>query len=243
MINPFPHLLVLGHRGAPADALENTLRSFELALRHGADGVEIDVRAAQDQTPVVIHDATLERTFGVEGAVADLTWPAIQRITGGRLPSLQQVTAWAAASGAWLNVEMKTSGVEAETLQILAGHGLTERAFLSSFDPDIVAKLGQIAPEARRFFLTETWDDAARDRLTDSGAVGVCLQVDAATPLALEVIRHEGLPVVVWTVDEPARIVQLASAGVAGIITSQPARGVAALRAIHAVPSPRYRTS
>jgi glycerophosphoryl diester phosphodiesterase len=230
MSNPFPHLLILGHRGAPAEALENTLRAFELALRRGADGVELDVRPAEDGTPVVIHDDGLERTFGMSGLVSELSWPALQRLTGARLPSFEQAAAWAAASGAWLNVELKAEGVEAEVIRILRGHGLMSRAFLSSFDEAIVARVGEVAPDALRFFLTETWDDAAHDRLNRSGAAGVCLRVDAATPLALEVLRHEGLPVVVWTVDDVTRIGHLLAAGVAAIITNHPETGVAARR-------------
>jgi glycerophosphoryl diester phosphodiesterase len=231
MSNPFPHVLVLGHRGAPAEALENTLRAFELAIRAGADGVELDVRPARDGTPVVIHDDALERTFGIAGRVSEMSWPALQRVTGARLPSFEQVAAWAAASGAWLNVELKAGGAEDEVIRILRRDDLMRRTFLSAFDAEVVARVGEVAPDALRFFLTESWDDAALDRLNRSGAAGVCLRVDAATPLALEVLGHEGLPVVVWTVDDPVRIRHLLAAGVAGIITNHPDAAVAARRA------------
>jgi glycerophosphoryl diester phosphodiesterase len=52
-------LLIIGHRGAAAVAPENTLASFEAAIRVGADGVEFDVRLSRDGVPVVIHDETL----------------------------------------------------------------------------------------------------------------------------------------------------------------------------------------
>lgn len=230
MASPFPHLLVLGHRGAPAEAPENTLESFALALRQGADGVEIDVRSAADGTPVVVHDETLARTFGLDGEVSRLTWPALHRLSGARLPSLQQVAAWAAAAGAWLNVELKARGAEAETVEILREHGLLERTFFSSFQVQVVARLAGLAPPERLFLLTESWDEAAHDRRVASGAAGVCLRVDAATPLALEVLRQEGLPVVVWTVDDPVRISRLAASGIAALITNRPADAVAALR-------------
>src|SRR5687768_8195818 len=115
MHNPFPRPLILGHRGAPYDAPENTLASFARALEQGADGVELDVRRARDGVPVIIHDETLDRTSGARGRVADLDWPAIERLTTAGLPSLEQAAGWAAASGAWLNVEIKTPRVEAAT--------------------------------------------------------------------------------------------------------------------------------
>lgn len=230
MSNPFPRLLILGHRGAPDEATENTLESLALAVRQGADGVELDVRVTADGVPVVIHDDTLERTFGLPGVVSKLTWPALQRVTEARLPSLQQVAAWAAASGAWVNVELKSGGAEEEIVGIVEQHELLPRTFFSSFDPAAVAAIGRACPDARRFFLTERWDDKARDGLVASGASGLCLRGDAASAVTLEVLRQEGLPVVVWTVDDRSRMLELARNQVAAIITNRPATAVAALR-------------
>jgi glycerophosphoryl diester phosphodiesterase len=230
MTSPFPQLLVLGHRGAPDEELENTLASFARAVAHGAHGVEIDVRPAADGTPIVIHDDALERTFGVRGSVASLSWPSLQRLTGARLPSLQQVAAWAAAAGAWLNVELKAGGAEEAALEIVRSHGLCDRCFFSSFDDRLVARIGELDPDASRFLLAEEWNDSVRNRLVASGAAGLCLRVDAASALTLESLRQEGLPVVVWTVDDAERIGRLVRSGVAALITNRPAEAVAAVR-------------
>jgi glycerophosphoryl diester phosphodiesterase len=222
MHDPFHRPLILGHRGAPFDAPENTLRSFARALEHGADGVELDIRRSRDGVPVVIHDETLDRTTPARGRVADHAWSALERLTTGALPSLQQAAAWASSAGAWLNVEIKAPGAEAATLDVLRETRLLDRTFLSSFHAEVVAEVGRLAPEARRYLLTDAWDEAAQQAVAESGAQGVCLKVDAATPLTLEVLRNDGLPVVVWTVDAPARIRELLIAGVAGIITNRP---------------------
>jgi glycerophosphoryl diester phosphodiesterase len=222
MHNPFPRTLILGHRGAPNEAPENTLASFARALEQGADGVELDVRRARDGVPVVIHDDALERTSGIRGRVADLEWPALARLTGATLPSLEQAAAWAAASGAWLNVEIKAPRVEEATLEVLRTAGLVERSFVSSFDPAIVAEVGRLEPSLLRFLLTEAWDEAAQNAVAESDAHGVCLHIDAATPLTLEVLRNDALPVVIWTVDTPSRIRELLEAGVAALITNRP---------------------
>lgn len=228
MSNPFPHPLVLGHRGAPLNAPENTLRSFALAMEQGADGVELDVQRAADGVPVVIHDGTLERTTTASGAVADHAWSALQRMTEAQLPSLEQAAAWAASAGAWLNVEIKARDVERATLDVLRRTGGLQRVVISSFHADVVERVGHLAPEVHRFLLTDEWDDEAQRAVAHSGAQGVCLRVDAATDLALEVLRSEALPVIVWTVDSPQRMRQLLLAGVAGLITNRPDLGVAA---------------
>ena len=54
--------LIIGHRGASADAPENTLAAFALALEQGADGIELDVQLCADGVPVVMHDDTVDRT-------------------------------------------------------------------------------------------------------------------------------------------------------------------------------------
>jgi glycerophosphoryl diester phosphodiesterase len=223
MSNPFPRPLILGHRGAPFDAAENTLRSFTVALRQGADGVEVDVRGASDGVPVVIHDETLQRTMSHSARVADHPWPALQTLSAAQLPSLQQVTAWAAAAQAWLNVEIKSPGVEAAAIADLRAAGMLPHSFISSFHPGVVVETRRLAPECPSFLLTSAWDEAAQEAIASTGANGVCLHVDAATPLALEVLHRQNLPVVVWTVDSPDRMRELLYAGVAAIITNRPA--------------------
>lgn len=75
--------LIIAHRGASAIAPENTLAAFSRAIEAGADGVEFDVRLSKDGLPVVMHDATLARTAGIDGRVADLTAEQLSRLDAG----------------------------------------------------------------------------------------------------------------------------------------------------------------
>ena len=75
--------LIIAHRGASALAPENTIAAFAKALESGADGVEFDVRLSKDGVPVVIHDATLLRTAGVNYQVADLTAEQLADVDAG----------------------------------------------------------------------------------------------------------------------------------------------------------------
>lgn len=61
---------ILGHRGAPREAPENTLSSLRRALELGLDGVEYDVHACLTGEPILLHDETLERTTTLCGPVA-----------------------------------------------------------------------------------------------------------------------------------------------------------------------------
>jgi len=220
---------VLGHRGAAAEAPENTLPAFELALAQGADGVELDVRITADGIPVVIHDTTVDRTTGGTGAVrtfraAELA--ALDAGGGAGVPSLEDAARWAAARGCWLNVELKEPGTEAATVEVLRSADLGRRTIVSSFDAGVVAEVGRLDPELTRYLLTERWDAAAARAVRACGAAGVCLGLHGSTTVALDALAAESLPVVVWTADEPDRIRRLLASGVAAIISNIPAVAV-----------------
>ncbi|WP_254591337.1 glycerophosphodiester phosphodiesterase [Methanocella conradii] len=63
---------IVGHRGAPGQAPENTLLSFERAMQIGVDWIEFDVRRSRDGVLVVIHDETVDRTTDGSGRVRDM---------------------------------------------------------------------------------------------------------------------------------------------------------------------------
>jgi len=85
---------IIAHRGASASAPENTLSSFYLAVDQEAAAIELDVRLSSDGWPVVIHDATVDRTTNGQGAVSKLTVKELQSLDagdGGPVPTLDQV--------------------------------------------------------------------------------------------------------------------------------------------------------
>lgn len=222
-MSPFPHPLVLGHRGSPREAPENTLQSFGKAFLAGADGVELDVQRSSDGVPVITHDDSLERVWGVRRQVSRLACSAIQQLTGAQVPSFEQIAAWSAASGAWVNVELKAAGVEPEVARLIDRFGIRDRVVISSFDAGVLAEVGRVDARLTRFFLTERWDDAAQSAFDRSGASGVCLSEAAATGAILQDLGTRALPVIVWTVNDAARVGELLRQGVAGIISDLPA--------------------
>ncbi len=72
--------LIFGHRGARYSAPENSIPSFENALKFGADGVELDVHLTKDGKLVVIHDSTLKRINGSNMLIRDLTFEDIKKL-------------------------------------------------------------------------------------------------------------------------------------------------------------------
>ncbi len=249
---PFPTLaegraLVFGHRGASADAPENSLSAFREAMRQGADGVELDVRLCGSGEVVVSHDATLERVAGepIEIArsslsrlrAADLGRGRHERYHGERVPTLEEVLN-ALPPGALVDVELKGEGVAdhrlvRRTLEVIAACG--ERSIvLTSFHPVLLAAARAMAPRTPAGILFEPLQRVgvrlAFGRLVGAALVGA--EHSLCTPKTVEAWHGQGFAVAAWTVDEPAEIERLCAAGVDVIISNRPAVAVETVRRV-----------
>jgi len=110
---------VIAHRGASAQAPENTLAAIALAVEQGAKWVEIDVNRSIDGTLFVHHDDTLNRCTNGEGYLVAKTAEELatldagswfdQRYANEKLPTLQQVCDLLKPHGTGVNLEIKTT--------------------------------------------------------------------------------------------------------------------------------------
>src|SRR5690242_3618303 len=76
-------MLLFAHRGASADAPENTLDAFREAVAQGADGVELDVRVCGSGEVVVCHDEDLLRLAGIDWRVSRTPYRKLKRLDVG----------------------------------------------------------------------------------------------------------------------------------------------------------------
>jgi glycerophosphoryl diester phosphodiesterase len=230
---------VLGHRGASAEAPENTLAAFRLAIDQGADGVELDVRRCATGEVVVFHDEDARRIAGAPLRIRDTPLAALraldagahkgERFRGERVPLLAEVLE--ALPGAVVNVELKSDGLDrrlaAAAARVIAAARAADRVIVSSFDFRLLAAFRAAAPALPLGLL---FDAAHPWRLRT--AVAVRLLGPAAvhpdrrlvTPARVERWRARGLAVNVWTVDEPEEVERLARLGVSAIISNTPGR-------------------
>ena len=134
--------LIIGHRGACADAPENTLVAFALALEQNADGIELDVQLSADGAPIIMHDATVDRTCDGVGRVADMTLAELRQLTIDNdhpVPTLDDLFALLGRRTLY-NVELKALGLDdgglAETVaRCVVAHDVADCVLVSSFSP------------------------------------------------------------------------------------------------------------
>ncbi len=85
---------IIGHRGAPALAPENTIESFKKAIEAGAHYLECDVHVSLDGRLVVIHDDRLDRTTNGTGYVRNFTLAELKALTlkdDLKIPTIEEV--------------------------------------------------------------------------------------------------------------------------------------------------------
>ncbi len=225
-------LFLYAHRGASAEAPENTLAAFRRALEVGADGIELDVHLSADRVPVVIHDDTLERTTDGGGPVAGFTAAALGELDAGArfageyvgesVPTLEAALCLLAGQ-LRLNVEIKDARAGVAVFDLLR-HFPQVDAVVSSFDYGVLTQLRRTAPDLPLALLHDggSW----RRALVRAEALRVCAfhpRADLVSRPLLAACRRLQLPVYAWTVDDPGLARGLARMGIAGLFTNDPA--------------------
>ncbi len=208
-------VLVLGHRGAPAQGqAENSVAAVTEALRQGADGVEIDVWLTEDDTLVSAHDL-----FAVADRSALATLPEL--LAAAQQPAGAQVVVEAKpVSDAALAA--RTASVLADVLRTSAGNA---RITVSSFDPTLLSMIRGACADlpVRTALLGDKLDpaDAVVRRASEDGHDDVHLPLVAVrrTPESVESAREMGLGVSLWTVNTVRDLHWAAELGVDAVIT------------------------
>ncbi len=232
--------MVLAHRGASGEAPENTLEAFDLAVKQGAHGVELDVHISRDGQIIVAHDETIDRVSNGSGRIADMTLGELKRYNynktrpackTGTLPTLEEVFALLKPTGMHINVELKNSVIDYPDLEkkcigLAARMGMTDRVLYSSFNHYSLLRVKAVDPAIRCGMLYGTvliapWTYAKTHGMDALHPHFPALAVDAD----LVKKSHElGVLVNPWTVNEEADIRGMFEAGADYVITNYPGR-------------------
>jgi glycerophosphoryl diester phosphodiesterase len=220
--------LIIGHRGASADAPENSLAAFRLARVQGAEGIEFDVQLSADGWPVVMHDDDVTRTTDGQGLVSALKLADLKALTladGQQVPTLAEVFE---EMGPYFlyNVELKDlrvrdSGLATAVADCLRQFGYHKQVLATSFSPLTVRRARQkLAPETGVGLIRYQQQMKVGHRLFEGVAdhPHYSLVDDAYMTWANE----NRLRVHVWTVDDPEEARRLVDLGVHGLITNKP---------------------
>ncbi|HET8725934.1 MAG TPA: glycerophosphodiester phosphodiesterase [Alphaproteobacteria bacterium] len=231
---------VIGHRGAALHAPENTLAGFRKAAALGARMVEFDVKLTRDGVPVVIHDATADRTTNGTGAVRDMDLADLRRLDAGarfpnpafrgeRVPTLEETLRLCLDLDLAINIEIKPCpGREAETAEVALAEARrlwpNDRPLplVSSFALASLRQAMESAPDWPRGYLI--WNRPADwlDHVAALRPATLNIGHERETPESIDAYRATGLPLIAYTVNEPVRARELFDLGVAAVFSDAP---------------------
>ena len=226
---------MIAHRGASHEAPENTIAAFERALDDGADGLALEVHLSKDEHPVVIHDASLERTSDGRGPVRERTVRELKRLDAGgwrgrahrgqRIQTLHEVLErFRDRTRFWIELRDGADlspGLEERVVGLVETYDVVDQSVLLSFDPAALARLLGFNRDLRLGALVDR-APLAPEAVAPGVARAICPSIDLLTEDVAGRIRRAGLECYVWTVNEPALVDRLVEWRVSGMITDRP---------------------
>jgi len=239
---------IIAHRGASADAPENTVASMKLGDAQGADGGELDVHLSKDGRVVVIHDYDTKRVARVDRKVAHHTFEELHKLDVGNwgpwagrgfaetVPSLDEVLALVPA-GKKLFVEIKCHEEVLPALEKSFRASKLEPAqtVIITFHHDVARAVKRRFPDREVYWLHEYPEEGDGapgnmpelpeliDQAKRAGLDGLNLDHAFALDAAeIKRVHDAGLKLYVWTLDDAVKAKRLVEAGIDGITTNRP---------------------
>ena len=241
-------IVVTAHRGASAYAPENTLASFALGIKQGADWIESDVQATKDGKLVLIHDTTLSRTTNVEQRfpgrspwnVRDFTLAEIKTLdagswfskkyAGARVPTLKEMVVAVGLSPSGILMELKSP-------ELYPGIEKQVAAEFNSFPGYVRSAVaaGRIGVQSFNFGSMKTYKKVQPEMPVGLLGKPAYSDLDAYTwadqinpshgsfdAAYVARVHKLGMDIHSWTVNDAATMRTVLDRGVDGIITNNP---------------------
>ena len=237
---------VIAHRGASADAPENTLAAAALAIEHGASWIEIDVNISKNGTLFIHHDDTLDRCTTGSGYLVGTSDETLATLDAGSwfstdfgeepLPTLSQLVKLLKPHGTGVNLEIKaTPGTDVElaakVCDFLESHWPRELPVLaSSFSPLVLEEFRRRLPEQPLGLLVCAVPGNWLEWMQRYKCNTLHCAEHFATPELCQTAESAGYPVLCYTVNDARRAEVLFDMGVSSIFTDHAKQLLTALQ-------------
>ncbi|MDP1677319.1 MAG: glycerophosphodiester phosphodiesterase family protein [Bacteroidota bacterium] len=222
---------VIAHRGASSLAPENTLAAFKKAIDLGVDYLELDVWNTFDDSLIVIHDNTIERTTNGTGTVTAMYYFQIARWDAGtwfspqfkdeRIPTLRQVLALMKEKNAKAAIEIKNTNITSNTVKLIEEMGMIGQVYICCFHIDALIEAKKINPQASTLLYVDPVTTALIDTVKSIGG-SVIGSGNGNTQAAIDYAHLKGIEFWPWTIDDSLAMRSFIDKKVDAVITNYP---------------------
>jgi glycerophosphoryl diester phosphodiesterase len=232
--------LGFAHRGASAQAPENTLEAFLLALELGASGLESDVWLTADAVPVLDHDGRFE----LEGVVRPIH-ALERRALPPHVPTLAELYE-ACGSGVPLSLDLKDAGVAPAVVRVAAEAGALEGLWLCHWNWKTVAALRELSPaiklvDSTRAHHMRTPSRARAERMERLGIDALNLHHSDWSEDMVDALHRRGRLALAWDTQSKAHASAALALGIDAIYSDHVDPMMAAIRGVRRRRPTRYR--
>lgn len=228
---------IFAHRGASCSAPENTLLAFNLAYKKGAEGIETDVHLTKDNVPILIHDATLDRTTDGKGYVKDYTWEQLKIFNAGYsfsktevetpIMSLEELLRWAKNKNIRINIELKNNKFDYPNMEniiygMINDYQLKERTILSTFNQESITRLKNWNENIELALLVSKKQKGIVSLAKTIGANALHIKFNLLNKRIVKECHKHQMPIRVFTVNKKSAMYKCYELGCDGIFTDKP---------------------
>lgn len=216
---------VIGHRGAAAYALENTMTSFKAALEEKVYMIETDVHITKDGRFIIFHDNLLNRISDGEGYVENLTLEEVKAVTlkdGSHIPELEEVCMLVKDKSAGLFVEVKSERIALQLYHFLQNYLSPSQFIIGSFLHNQIYELKQAHPEAQTCIIFESYPVDLKEYIYKLNPDYVSVGFESVTNAMVTELKATGKRILFWTIDQIDEINKAISYEPFGIISNDP---------------------
>ena len=237
-------VLVTAHRGNSSEYPENTLIAMQKAVEAGADFIEFDLRSTSDNVPILLHDATLERTANTPGTPEEKTLAEIKKLNAScfryqrrqaapldeqiEIPTFEEILAELNSKAAMnIQIYLKTLPALKEACLLYRKYDMYDKGYMTIADEDVVKAVHAIDKDIA-ICLTPGWneraDEASQRRCAELGCRFFQPVRETVTPEKLRLAQELGLRANVFYADSEIEFAGLYNMGAPGIMTNAPRR-------------------
>jgi len=213
--------LKVGHRGARAYKIENTLESYKKAITLGANAIELDVRKSKDGKLIIIHDDNLKRVFGKEIQVNSAKLKELKQLTENKIPTLKEALQFIDKKVEKILVELKEIGYEKKVLEVIRKEKLKDRVIIVSFHEKALFNVRKVYSKIETGLIYSKYKNP----------IDAALKLDTQYLVPFYRFTHtkniadahkNNLKVIVWTINTKKEAKEYIAKGVDGIASDKP---------------------